>query len=268
MTLTAGPGEDGDSHLLLLYGDERHRQASVGSWVERGLYRGDKILYATVSDDSVSVSQWRPGGESVTRAVRDGRFLFLPLEEFFPGAEQAALVRGALAEGYPGVRLVAQADAALSIVGDETYQSIDRAMDELCASLPVWALCQYDTARNDHHSLTAAVDSHLDAIQDAEMRLRRRGDHVALAGEVDLDSAESLTRALSKICGVGDLSRMVVLDVSALTFIDVVGCRALVAGTDRLRRAGGTVSCQGASGRIRKVMSMLEVDRIPGMAVV
>jgi anti-anti-sigma factor len=266
VTLGAGPGEGWDSHLLLLYGDQRERQVVVGSWLRRGLERGEQVFYATSPDDAATVSEWWPRDVGVARAVRRGQLRFVPLAEFFPGAGQAALVRGALAEGYPGVRLSAQADAALSTVGAENYQSVDDEMDRLCANLPVWALCQYDAAGNDGAMLAAVIDCHPDAVQDAQMRLRRRGDHVVVSGEVDLASAEVLRRVLDRICRLDGIAGLV-LDLSTLTFIDVAGCRALAAGTDRLRRAGGTVTCQGAARHILTVMSLVGMDRLPGLAL-
>jgi len=266
VTLMAGPGKDWDSHLLLLYRDEDHRQASVGSWIQRGLDRGEKVFYSTAPDDPASMSELQPGTDGVARAVRQGQFTFIPLEELFPGAAQPAMVRAALAEGYPGVRFSAQANAALGSVGDEDYQAIDHLMDELCARLPVSALCQYNAARNDGRTLATVIDCHPDAVRDAQMRLRRLEDRVALAGAVDLGSAEVLAHALHRICQL-DGSSEVVLDLSELTFVDVAGCRALVTGTDGLRRAGGTVICRGASGHIGKVMSLLGLDRLHGMAL-
>lgn len=266
MTVAAGPGQDWDSHVLLLYRDNSHRQASLGSWVQQGLDRGEKIFYSTVPGDTALVSELKQAGVDVAVPVRDGQFTFLPLEEFFPGAAQAALVRGALDEGYPGVRLSAQANAALSNVGEDEYQAIDHLMDELCASLPVSALCQYDT-HSTGTTLTTVIDSHPDAVQDARMRLRRLDDRVLVGGEVDLASAPVLTNALHRVCQLQDASEVVV-DLSELTFVDVAGCRALVAGTDALRRDGGTVLYRGVNGHMRKVMTLLAMDRLPGVYLV
>lgn len=260
-------GEEWDSHVLLLYRDEAHRQASVVSWVRRGLERGEKILYSTVPSDTAALMPvLRLGGVDVERVVRDGQFCFLPLEEFFPGAGQAALVHHALDEGYPGVRLAAQADAALSYLGKDEYQAIDRLMDELCANLPVSALCQYD-AGSSGMNLTTVIDSHLDAVQDVSMRLRRREDGVLVVGELDLSSAEFLTQALHNICQLHRATD-VVIDLSELTFVDVSGCRALAAGTETLRRDGGTVFLRGVNGHIRKVMLLLGMDRLTGVELV
>ena len=56
-----------------------------------------------------------------------------------------------------------------------------------------------------------------------------------------------------------------VIDLSGLTFLDVSGSRALVIGTDELRRAGGRVTFSGASEHLRKVMCLVGMDRLPGI---
>jgi len=266
MTATGGQGAFWDSHVLLVNHDDSHRRANVMAWVQRGLDRRDKILYSTVEGDPVLVPELRQVDSEVAKAVREGQFAFLPLEDFFPGARQADLVRRALDEGYPGVRLSAQSDAAVRGVGADDYRAIDHRMDELCASLPVSALCQYDAGGVNGAILTTVIDSHPDAVQDARMRLCRRADGTVVAGEVDVASAAVLERVLRRICREG--SSELVLDVSGLTFVDVVGCRAMTVGTEAFRRHGGTVFCRGLNGHIRRVMCLLGMDRLPGVALV
>jgi anti-anti-sigma factor len=271
MAVSAGPEAHSAPHTLLVHREDSHRRRHVGGWVRRGLERGEKILYSTVAGDTTVARELRRGGVDVQRAVRDGQLTFVPMERFFPGAEQATLVRRALEEGYPGVRLSAEADAGLDGVGAEQYQLIDGLMDELCASLPVFALCQYDagaaTATAHAARLASAVDSHLAAVQDGEMWLRRRGDQVVVGGEVDLVSADVLSHALRRVCQLERGSEMVI-DLTELTFVDVAGCRALVAGTEPLRGAGGRVLFHGVDGQVDKVMALLGITRLPGLELV
>jgi anti-anti-sigma factor len=270
MTVADGRGADRESHLLLLYRDETQRRASVVAWVKRGLDLGEKVFYATAPGEA-ALPGLAPGG-LVTAASRDDQLTFVPLEEFFPGAGQAALVRRALDQGFPGVRLSAHADAALRAVGAEVYQAIDRGMDELCASLPVSALCQCDADADDDEGggvgamLGAAIDSHPDAVQEARLQLWRRGNEVMMAGEPDLSSAEVVTRTFRRICQVQGTSDLF-LDLSGLAFADVAICRALLVGTQDHRRAGGTVHLRGASRHLAKVLSLLGLGRLSGVVV-
>jgi len=174
------------------------------------------------------------------------------------------LVQQALEEGYAGVRLAARANAGIGYLGLDGYRRADHLLDELCSTLPVSALCQYDAKSTPATTTAAMIDSHPDALQDLQMRLRHRGDRVLLAGEVDIGSADVLEHALQRIGEIEGASEVTV-DLSGLSFVDVVGCRALVSGTDMLRRAGGVVSYQGVNAHMRKVMALLGMDRLPGV---
>ena len=271
MTVGDGPGAGGGSHVLLLYRDPGHRRASVVSWVKRGLERGEKILYSTPSGDGTPAHELGEGDPDVARAVRGGQFTFLPLEDLLPPTGQRTLVRRALDEGYPGVRMSAYANAVIGYLGEDEYQTFDHRMDELCAGLPVSALCQYDAGSATSGrlgpmtgtTLTTVIESH-EALQGARIRLRRHGDRITVSGEVDLASVEVLAPALQRTCRLEDTAEVVV-DLSEVSFIDVVGCRALVVGTDAYRREGGTVTCRGVRRPTRNVMSLVGMDRLRGV---
>ncbi len=265
MTVAGGPVGDQSSHVLLLYRNELQRQTRLVSWVRQGLGRGEKILYSTVPGDAL-VSALRTGGRDAALALRQGQLAFVPSTDFFPGARQAELVHRAFADGYPAVRLAARADAALSHERLEDYQAVDHLIDELCTSLPVSALCQLDTASATSEILAALIGSHSGVVEDAQMRLRRRGGALALSGEVDFSSAELLIEALDCLCSL-EPATTVVLDLSDLTFIDVSGCRALAVGTDRFRRAGGSVTLSGAAAHVARVLGLLAIDRLEGVEV-
>jgi anti-anti-sigma factor len=250
------------SHVLLLYRDDAHRRARVVSWVQQGLTLGEKILYSTVPGDPL-VSELALG-EAVVPGLRQGQLSVLPAGEIFPGARQAELVHQALDEGYRGVRLSALADAVLDPGRLDEYETIDHLTDELCTSLPVSALCQLDAGVASPAALSAVIGSHGGVVEDAQMRLSRDGDRLVLAGEVDLGSADVLTQALCCQCRL-DAGSAVVIEISGLAFIDVAGTRALVDGTAELREMGGGVSLDGPSPAVRRVLSLLELDRLAGM---
>jgi anti-anti-sigma factor len=190
--------------------------------------------------------------------------MVLSSQEIFPGGRQAELVHRALDEGYPGVRLSARADAGLRDSRLEDYQAVDQLTDALCARLPVTALCQLDAGSASDETVTAVIESH-SGVEDAQMRLRRRDDQVlVLSGEVDFSSAEVLTQALRSFCRPHAVSAAVV-DLSELSFVDMAGCRALVTGTEQLRKAGGSVTITGGSSHLRRVLTLLGVDRLPGL---
>lgn len=263
MTVVAGSREGTSPHVLLLYRDERHRQARLLSWVQQGLSRGEKVLYATVPDDPL-LPLLTNGDVTSVPPLRHGQISVVPSQELFPRAKQAELVGLALDEGYPAVRLSARADVALAAGGLEEYQAVDALTDELCASRPVTALCQLDPGSVSDTTLATVMDTHSGGVEHAQMRLRRQGDRVVLSGEVDFTSADLLARALASFCR-RTAGRAVVLDLSELTFIDVAGCRALASGTDELRRAGGRLVVHEAGGHLGKVLHLLAIDELAGV---
>jgi anti-anti-sigma factor len=256
-------GAPSGGHALLLYRVETQRQARVVSWVRQGLVRGEKILYSTVPGDPlVDVLNGVVAHDGAT--PRPGQLTVLASQELFPGARQGELVHRALEEGYPGVRLSARADVGLRDTRSEAYRTIDQLTDELCATLPVTALCQLDAASADDATLTTVLETH-SVVEDDQMRLRRGDDRVVvLAGEVDSSSADLLTRALRRLVRP-QADAAAVLDLSGLSFVDVAGCRALVVGTEELRSSGGSVRLTRATDQISKVLTLLGVDRLPGV---
>lgn len=263
VTVLDGPSVGSPGHVLLLYRDERHRQARLLSWVEQGLARGEKVVYSTVADDPLlpSLSAGDVGSGS---PLREGQLTVVPSEELFPGQRQAELVGQALEEGYPAVRLSARAEVALREARLEEYRAVDQLTDELCATQPLTALCQLAEGAADDDTLRTVLDSHSGGVEDAQMRLRRCDGELVLSGEVDFTSADLLARALGSLCRP-DAAGRAVLDLSELTFIDVAGCRALALGTESLRRGGGTVVVRGAVGHLGKVLRMLRIDELAGM---
>ena len=75
-------------------------------------------------------------------------------------------------------------------------------MDGLCATLPVFAMCQYDATRTTSARLAAAIERHPDAVDCAGLQLRRRGQVMAVAGEVDHASAPMVTESLRRVCSL------------------------------------------------------------------
>ena len=254
------PGYEWDHHLLLLYRDERHREASVASWVQRGLDLGEKVLYTHHPDDaSLLSSLWRLGID-VAKATDEERLSILPLEEFYPPTGHAGLVERALDEGFCGVRLSAEASAARSHLSEDRHHAFEQAMDGLCATMPVSAMCQYDARRTLGPRLSSAVDTHPGAARDDNMRLYRGAGRLHLTGEIDVGSARLLDLALRRACDL-EQSPAVSIDLSGLTFIDVEGCRALLLGTNAFRSEGGTLFLEDAQPHVRRTMTLLGVER-------
>jgi len=261
--------EERNAHELLLYRDQAHHDETVSRWVDRGVQRGEKVVFTTEATDLGA--QLARASVDVTTATRLGQCVTLTPEALLSADGQTAVIWQALEEGYSGVRVTAQANEVISVLGNEGYQRFHRHLDQSCDLPEVSALCRYQAGQDAPDSSGSTVSStvgrmvriHPDGVDDGTMRARRRGNRMELTGEVDLFSAGTLTEWLFGACSVAD--REVVLDVTGLTFIDVAGCRALVSGTVAFRDDAGTVFLRGASGHTQKVMVLLGFGQLPGM---
>ncbi len=87
-------------------------------------------------------------------------------------------------------------------------------------------------------------------------RVQAAGDKVelALAGEIDLDSAAVLREGLNDCFEAGH--RCLVLDMSDVTFCDSSGLGALVAALKRAREHGGWIRLRGLRPHVAKLFEI------------
>ena len=83
---------------------------------------------------------------------------------------------------------------------------------------------------------------------------------VSVRGEVDVYTAPQLRERLYAV--VGDGASRVVLDLSAMTFIDSTGLGVVVGALKRLRESGGDLVLRSPSRSTRKVLEITGLTRI------
>jgi anti-sigma B factor antagonist len=83
---------------------------------------------------------------------------------------------------------------------------------------------------------------------------------LAVDGEVDVYSAHLLHEALLPLPAAGH--RLVVLDLSRLTFVDSSGLGVIVGGVKRARAARGGLALVGVPDHVLKVLRVTGLDRI------
>jgi anti-anti-sigma regulatory factor len=165
-------------------------------------------------------------GEPVDAEAQVGAYL---------GATEAAL-----ADGYSGLRVAAQVTEL--VAEPETHDAYVRwesAADRVLSSRPLAALCGYERAALPPQLLADLAAIHPAAngcAGSVPFHLFGENGGLALAGEVDLFSSETLDRALTFACEGGEPVR---LDLGELDFIDHRGLEILSAHTGRLAAAGG-----------------------------
>jgi anti-anti-sigma factor len=90
---------------------------------------------------------------------------------------------------------------------------------------------------------------------------------VTLSGEVDSETSAMLDAELDAVIGAD--ARFVVLDLSAVTFLDSSGLRSIVRARNALAERDGRLTCAGLSAAAAKVLEISGLlehlrDRAPG----
>lgn len=81
-----------------------------------------------------------------------------------------------------------------------------------------------------------------------------------VGGEVDLSTAASLRARIDEIVASG--TRRLVVDLTAVGFMDSSGLSALVAGMKAMRAAAGEMTLACGTDSILKVFSVTGLDRV------
>lgn len=274
--------EPGD-HACLTFSDADERLDIVAAFVQDGLDRGDKVvcLTDTLAPDELS-AELSERGLPVEATTCSGQLEVAPsmsayvLGGTFDPVQVISGLRnridGALAQGYPGLRISADMVWALRPVsGLEQLLTFEVQFSELLASRPATAVCQYDRAGFDAVSLAGASAVHGRGVaavtyhSDAVLRICRQHipPGVRIAGELDYRGLDALTRALAEAVR---LDTHLFLNLSQLAFIDVAAAGVVLQTAYGLD--GGklmTVTCQPVVG---KVLRALGADQVAALKLV
>ena len=274
--------EPGD-HACLTFSDADERLDIVAAFVRDGLDRGDKVvcLTDTLPPDDLS-AELSERGLPVASTMCSGQLELVPsVSAYIAGGtfdpEQVisglrSRIDGALAAGYPGLRISADMVWALRPVsGLEQLLTFEVQFSELLATRRALAVCQYDREGFDAVSLAGAASVHSRGVaavtyhSDAVLRICRQHipPGVRIAGELDYRGLDALIRALAE--GVR-LDQALFLNLSQLRFIDVAAAGVVL--QTALGLTGGrfmTVVCEPAVG---KVLRALGGDELPALKLV
>jgi anti-sigma B factor antagonist len=83
---------------------------------------------------------------------------------------------------------------------------------------------------------------------------------LAVAGEVDIATWPKLVRQLHALMDAGE--RQVVVDMSAVEFIDASGIGALVGAASMARDAGGTIALTRPSCAVLRLLDIMGLDGV------
>ena len=258
------PGWDG--HLLLFYDEESQRRAGVAAWVGRGLELGSKILYTQLQDDLPDRSL--PGllrdDPDALEAMDRGQIQVVPADpSTYDPAFIETLVDEALSDGYPSVRWSGAASTAWDVIPRSRHEYVERATDQLCASRPLSAMCQY-SAPECGDAVGFLSESHGAGLREQLFQAAPVKGGLAVAGELDATN-QRILRFLLMTATTAPERDPFVLDLSRLDFLDLPGARAMLFGTLDHRTRGGHVRLEAPRPHVAKLIHLLGIDQAEGI---
>jgi hypothetical protein len=230
-----------------------------------GLRYGQRLAY--VGSEPVAEQRERldPLGD-VGRMVDTGALLLFELSDLYRVGEPvdaemqiaaySAAADAALADGYTGLRVAAQATGL--VAEPETWEAHVRwesAADRALPPRSLSAFCGYRRGALPSQLLTDLAAVHPaanDAAGPVPFHLFGEDGGLALTGEVDLFSSEDLDRVLDYACA-GD--EPISLDLGELGFIDHYGLETLAAHVSR-----GSCKIHGAPPIVDRLCDLLELQ--------
>jgi anti-anti-sigma regulatory factor len=272
-SLDALPGAAQGDHVCWVHdpADEEAFDDAVRTFLAGGLARGDRLL--CVGEQVIdSVRAEAAPFTGVEPLIAEGTLQLMTVAEAYEAtgdftAEHQftyydAATRRALAEGYAGLRVVAE----LSPLADDPEQRAELVRWEhladryMAQGSGMAAMCAYavslpSTALSD--VATAHPASHTPA-QVAQFHVFFDDDRLVVAGSVDLSDASRLSRLLAG----SPAAPSVVLDLSRLEFIDVSGSRTIARWAGDLNARDVPVEIRGASRLFRRMWQVLGLDAV------
>lgn len=272
------PEAGATDHVCWVYTGAGDLDVAVGRFLDGGLARGERLLgVGEAIIESLHRECARHGGIdalvargaletlTVTEAyATTGEFLSSRQFDFYDAA-----TRRALADGFEGLRVIAEA-SALADDADRRSELVrwEHLADDYVAHGPGFtAMCAYraDLGRDtlsDVASLHPLVRTP-DGVPTFQVFFDE--DRVVLTGCVDTFSAGRL----ESVFAASSTDRAVpLLDLGLLEFIDVAGCRALARWAQRLDTHGGRLEVTGASRLVQRMWTVLALDGLAPVSFV
>lgn len=238
-----------DGHACWIFDQRQEFVDAALEYLTDGLRAEQRIVYVGSEPVEEQRELLAPLGD-VERMIGEGTLQLFELANLYKAGEPVdphtqvavylAATDAALADGYTGLRVAAQAtDLALDPHTREAHVRWESIADRYVATHPLSAFCGYQRG-----VLPERVLSDLAAVHPASneghpavpFHLFSDSGNTVLTGEIDFFSAPDLDRLLELTCEGGE---QVSLDLGTLDFIDHHGLARLAAHTQRLATQGG-----------------------------
>jgi anti-anti-sigma regulatory factor len=267
------PGAGTSDHICWVYDqDDAAFDRAVRKFLAGGLERGERLL--CVGDRVIdSIRTEGDGFLCADTLVASGTLRTLTHAEaydaaagFVPGEQRNfydAATREAIADGYTGLRVVAEVSMLAADPASRTdLVEWEHLADEFIAQgTGFTAMCAYSGAlTREALAEVASVHPLVHAPGGVpSFRVFFEDDHVALAGSVDTFSAARLARILAS----SPVSEQVaVLDLRLVEFVDVAASRVIARWAQLLGARAVPLEVRGASPLVRRMWRLLELGEI------
>jgi len=274
MRIHLDPRLDWDGHLLLLHHSEQERSSKLAAWVRRGLENDEKVIYTEVdgrSDKGSLLAVLRENGVDAVAATAEGRLSIIGIPEFYPAGGPLPVIERALAEGYRGLRIAAEASTALTFLTWPAYMAIEREIDEITRTHPLSAMCQYEQPSTVDGHLSDVVSNHLSGIREWLLSTGDGDGELILAGEIDVSNAELLACALRAATSRAPASlapETFRLNLGRVDFLSAGACRAIAEATRQFRDDSGIVLLVGSQPPIASVLRLSGLAGLNGINLI
>lgn len=274
------PGRLGiGDHACWAYASDAEHQEILSGYLSAGLRAGERLVFLGAQDGYHETVRGAlgAGGHDVDRLLAEGRLILGTAEDSYLSdgtfdadarvADYRAMVRRAVDDGYPGLRVAAETNWLLETPHAlKTWPTYEFRAEILARRIPFSALCCYDARAWPADELAMLRSLHgLDVRmrhpeEAAGFHLRARSDGgIAVAGELDVVHAELVCQVLT---ACGEETGAPVLDLTGLRFADVAAMRALAHGARTIARAHGHVALLDGPPILRRLWRLLELDRL------
>jgi len=254
-----------DGHHLLL-GPVEEAPTGIVGWAERGLARGEKLLYAGSAYAGIEelVAMLAEAGLDAAAAADRGRLEFAEPERFYSETGYPALVAEAKRQGYAGARTFGGPAAAEGLLDRSGFDRFEGVLERLWSTEGVTAVCCYAPVVADEPAeLGRAVARHTSGWSGWMLRAQSpRAGLLRLLGEIDASNDWMLPAVCAR--AVEQASELVV-ECDELVFMSVSGWCVLATATAGFREGGGRIRLTGLTALTARTLEMMGYQQVFGL---
>ncbi len=258
-----------DGHACWAFDQREEFTDAVLEFLAEGLHLGQRIAF--MGDEPAAAQRERLSAlGDVDELAGSGALLFFQLRDLYPKGRAmdfdaqvalfAAATDASVGDGYTGLRVAADVtDLAADPETREAHLRWECFADRALSVKPLTVLCGYrrealsPQVLQDLAAIHPAANADLDAVP---FHVFGQDGDLALVGEVDHFSSETLDRALDFACGAGEPPP---LNLEALEFIDHHGLETLARHTLGTGAGGGCCAVRNEPPIVKRLCDLLEL---------